>query len=166
MTELLDKFASGKSVVVSLLALVLGTSALFSIGPYATVQQLNEARPLPEEQLSSAEYTVEVLERIGVEGREMYASFQLMDVLNPILICTFLIVLLAWLSRLAHCSQKVRVVAFVPLVVAVAELWENSLLYTSAVGFPAVPAGLDSLQIATALKFGGGGLFNVAGDYA
>lgn len=155
MIKKLDQIASGKLVIISLFLLIVGTSALFTLGPYTTVQQLNENDPLPEEQLSTPEYTLAVMERIGGEGRELYASFQLMDVLNPILICSFLIFLLVWLSQHVHMASKLRLVVYLPLMIAIAELWENTLLYSTAISFPVVPTGLDTLQVATAIKFGG-----------
>ena len=158
MLESLIWFATGKRVLVSLITLLIGGAALFMLGPYPNIVRLNGNRALPEEQFSTPDSTAEFLVRIGPQGRELYAYFQLSDLLNPMLICTFLILLVAWLIRLSGRSKQLKMLTIVPLLVLIAELWENSLLYLAATGFPSAPIGFETLQFAITLKFGGLGL--------
>lgn len=155
MLEATIYFATGRRVLIAFLAMVIVGFSLFSLGPYSEIAELNGNKPLPEERFSSVESTTGFLEAIGQEGRAMYGSFQLLDLLNPILICTFLILLLAWLLKLGSLTKRLFVLSIFPLLVLIGEFWENWLLYLAATGYPSIPGAMETHQIALYLKFGG-----------
>jgi hypothetical protein len=103
----LQKFATGRAVVMVLVLWLTYGILFFVLGPYDTVQQAG-GRPLLEETFGYG--TAEVQERLhllGQEGRIAYQTFQLLDGLNALLMTIALTLSLAFtLSRLV--SARVR----------------------------------------------------------
>jgi len=151
----LSTSVTGGHVLAALAALMFGGFLLFTSGPYPEIQALNDNLPLPEEQLASPEMVHEFLSRIGAEGRSKYRVYQHLDVLNPLLIGSFFGLLILWLLKVATLARQWRVLALLPLVVLLAELWENILLFVAAANHPAPSMGIEMLSAASALKFGG-----------
>jgi hypothetical protein len=149
------KFASGRSVIVALLALLSGGALLFNLGPYAALRRLAGGRAIPEEAPSSAAAVHAFLEHVGPEGRETYWRAQWLDLLNPVLLGGFTLLLLGWLLVRARLERgPVRLVLALPLVMAAAELVENVLLASATRAFPGSAWGTGFVSVATRLKLG------------
>ena len=133
-------------------------SLRFLFGPYPELLNLNNNAPLPEEQLSTPETVASFLEQIGPQGRELYIQFQFLDLLNPLIIVTFLLLTMAWLLKQRGEGSVLRFVLLVPLLILVAELWENTLLALAGASYPQSGSGIASVGLATVLKFLGLGL--------
>ncbi|MCY4266096.1 MAG: hypothetical protein OXE78_14780 [Gammaproteobacteria bacterium] len=153
MTQKIIALANGRLVLTALLATLVGASYVFTLGPYPKVENLAGNSIMPEEQISTAVYLAEFLEQLGPEGRELYASAQLVDLLNPLLLGIFLTLLIAWLLKAGNRTDTWNPLVLVPLLMVLGELWEDALLYLAAGGYPAVPVGMQTLPMATLLKF-------------
>ena len=133
----LQKFATGRAVVMVLFLWLTYGILFFVLGPYATVQQAG-GRPLLEETFGyGAAEVQERLHRLGQEGRVAYQTFQLLDGLNALLMTIALTLSLAFtLSRLVSARSPLRFLVYLPVLAGVGELVENSLLLTTLSSFP------------------------------
>ena len=64
----------------------LGGGALFQLGPYPTLKSETGGAPLPEETVMSPAAFRSFLGDLGESGRALYSSFQIWDLVNPLLI--------------------------------------------------------------------------------
>ncbi len=133
----LQKFATGRAVVIALVLWLVYAVPLFVMGPYATLQHA-VGGPLLEETFGYG--ATEVQERLHVlaeEGRNSYHRFQLLDGLNALLMTTALTLSLAYtLSRLVAARSPLRLLVYLPVLAGAGELFENSLLLAVLSSFP------------------------------
>ncbi len=155
MIDRILKWATGARAVVALAALGFGGVPLFRASPYDDVKALLGGASLPEETITSSERFAEVLEVLGVTGRELYLQFQVWDLLNPILSGVAGAMLLGWLlKRSRRADSAWRFVVLLPVVTLCADLLENLVIAIAVGAFPDLGAIGNALPLATAAKFG------------
>ena len=76
MIDVMIRWATGRRAALALGALLIGGSALFQLGPYASVKRMTNAPALPEETLTTAAALEEFLDGLDEPTRTAYARFQ------------------------------------------------------------------------------------------
>ncbi len=152
---LLD-FTTGRRTIAAVVVFAVGGTALFRFSPYSAVREASGGRPLPEEGLTSPVQLGEFLTGIGATGRELYASFQVWDLLNPLLLGFMGVMLVGWLVvRGALRGTAGRWLIIVPLIAPFADLVENAVIAGSIASFPESSATAQLLPLISGAKFGG-----------
>ncbi len=133
----LQRFATGRIVVVALVVWLTYATLFFTLGPYAMLQHAGGG-PLLEETLGyDATQVQEWLDLLGEAGRNSYHTFQLLDGLNALLMTIALTLSLVFsLSRLVSARSPLRLLFYLPVLAGVGELLENSLLVAALSRFP------------------------------
>lgn len=145
--------ATGRRVLVSLVLLGLGGTVLFRLGPYAGLKVVAGNRPLPEESTTALPELGSFLSGLGSSGRELYASFQLWDFLNPLLVAVAGTLLLGWLVQHAGLTRRIwRYSVLLAPFAALADALENLLLRAAIVAYPAPAPLAPVLETTTKLK--------------
>jgi len=144
-------WATGRRVIQSILVAVGGGFALFRFGPYAQVSSL--AGPLPEEAVSSRADLHGFLQELGAGGRELYATFQVWDFLNPLLLGFVSVALVGWLLGRSRLVQGRTVAAAIPFTAPVADATENVVLLLTIAAFPSDPWVGALFPVVTSVKF-------------
>lgn len=137
ITNWLQKFATGRVVVVALVVWLAYATLFFALGRYAMLQHAGGG-PLLEETFGYGATEVQQwLDVLGEAGRNSYHTFQLLDGLNALLMTIALTLSLAFtLSRLVSERSPLRLLSYLPVLAGVGELLENSLLVAALSSFP------------------------------
>ena len=151
MVTAILRWATGRRVIQSILVLAAGGFALFRFGPYSQVSAV--AGPLPEETVSSRTDLHGFLQELGEGGRELYATFQYWDFLNPLLLGFFSVALVGWLLGRSQLTYGRSVAAAVPFVAPIADAMENAVLLLAISAFPADPWVGGLFPLVTSIKF-------------
>ena len=155
MTTLAIRLATGARAVAAVVALGVGGSLLFRLSPYARLKTILNHASLPEETITSPGRLAEILDTLGVAGRELYLQFQAWDVVNPLLICLAGAMLLGWLlKRAQRTNSKWRVIIWLPVAMLAADLLENLVLSVAVGAYPDPVAIVNALPLVTTIKFG------------
>ncbi len=133
----LQKFATGRAVVMAIILWLMYAMLFFARGPYATLRQIGDG-PLLEETLGyGARDVQERLHVLGEEGRSHYHTFQLLDGLNALLMTIALSLSLAFtLSHLVAATNPLRLLVYLPALAGAGEVIENLLLLAALSSFP------------------------------
>jgi hypothetical protein len=131
--------------------MVIGGAALFRFGPYAQVSAV--AGSLPEETISGRSDLYAFLQELDAGGRELYATFQVWDFLNPLLVGFFSVAMVGWLLGRSRVVRGRAVVVSVPFVGPVADAIENVVLLLAVSAFPVDPWVGALFPFVTSLKF-------------
>lgn len=145
------RWATGYRVIQALLVAAGGGFALFRFGPYARVSSI--AGPLPEESVSSRSDLQDFLRELGGSGRELYATFQLWDFLNPLLLGFLSVASVGWLLGRSRLVRGRTVAAALPFVGPIADAVENVVLLVTVTAFPADPWVAELFPLVTSVKF-------------
>jgi hypothetical protein len=152
----LQELASGRAVLFAL-AVWLGFGfLLFQFTSYRTLQAANRNRPLLEERFGyTTEDVTSQMQALG-EWRGSYRNFQILDYIHALLMSLALTLALTFaLTRLFGPANPLRLLALAPIVAALAEFAENSLLIALCARYPGVSPGLTGpASVATQLKLG------------
>ncbi len=149
-------FATGRRAIAAVVVFAVGGTAFFRLSPYSAVRAASGDRTLPEEGLTNPVQFHEFLTDIGATGRELYLSFQLWDLLNPVLLGLMGVMIVGWLiKRGALRGTAGRWLIIVPLVAPFAELVENAVIAWSIASFPEASATARFLPLVTGAKFAG-----------
>lgn len=151
MVKAILEWATGRRVIQSLLVAAGGGWALFRFGPYSQVRSV--AGPLPEETVSSRSDLHGYLRELGAGGRELYATFQVWDFLNPLLLGFLSVALVGWLLGRSRLVRGRPVAAAVPFVAPLADAMENAVLLLTIAAFPADPWLGELVPLVTSVKF-------------
>ena len=152
MFKRIESIATGKNVILALLAMVIGGALLFNLGPYAEVVALNPGNTLSEETFAPGDGLAAFLDGLGSEGRRVYLFHLLADFLNPLLMGSFFALLLTWTGKLSRLPVY-PLVLLLPMLVVLAEIVENVFLMIATLNFPGAAPGIALLTAATFLKF-------------
>lgn len=144
---------SGRFTLIACATLVVGGTALFTLGPYTELSAA--AGLLPEESLTSAAELHGFLAELSPDDRTRYLWWQLWDVLNPLLIGFLGVTLVAWLARRATAGTAPGWLLAIPLVTPAADLCENAILARAVLVFPDQTSLASVLSGVTAIKFAG-----------
>ncbi len=158
MTEIVEtvlRWSTGRRVLQALLLMGLGGGALFQLGPYPTLKSEAGGAPLPEETVMSPAAFRSFLSDLGESGRALYSSFQIWDLLNPLLIGFLGVALIGWLVGNSGLVPGRRLVIIVPFVAPLADLGENILILLAIAAFPDVTRLASLLPVVTIMKFVG-----------
>ena len=149
-------FATGRRTIAALVVFAVGGTTLFRVSPYSAVKEAAAGRTLPEERLTSPAELSEFLTDIGATGRDLYTSFQVWDVLNPLLLGFMAVMLVGWLVKVGDLRDtNGRWLIVVPLIAPLADLVENLIIAGSIASFPEASAVARFLPLITGAKFGG-----------
>lgn len=155
LIDLILRLATGTRTAVTLAAFAFGGTLLFRLSPYNDVKARLDGASLPEETITSPDRFAEVLQVLGVVGRESYLQFQVWDLLNPILIGVAGAMLLGWLlKRGQRATSSWRFVVLLPVALLTADLLENLVIAIAVGAFPERVALGTALPLVTAAKFG------------
>jgi hypothetical protein len=155
MIASLLRWSTGRMAVLGVAVMVIGGQLLFRLGPYPRLESLPGGADLPETASTAPAVVAAYLERIGPEGRVLYAQFQWFDLLNPVLICVALVPLIGWLvGRAGVADRPWRYLILLPVVGGAMDLVEDALLMGAIAAYPAPAAGSGLLPLITMLKFG------------
>lgn len=144
---------TGARVVLAIAAALVGGAVVIFGGPYQAVRAA-AGRALPEEMSTGPAAVTSFLTALGEAGRERYATFQYLDLLNPVLLPTALALLLLWLAARARLPGRLgRALLLLPLTLALADLGENLLLLGAIGRYPAPGPLAALLPHLTTLKF-------------
>lgn len=147
------RWATGRRVIQSTLAGLLGGYVLFEYGPYSEVRAL--AGPLPEESITGSVALYAYLENLGALGRELYGSFQIWDFLNPLAIGLITVTLVGWLLSRSEVVRGRTVAMAIPFAGPAADAVENLLLLNAAAAFPDAAWTARLFPLVTSAKFFG-----------
>lgn len=150
------RWATGYRVIQSFLVAVGGGFALFRFGPYDRVSSL--AGPLPEESVSSRSDLHGFLQELGAGGRELYATFQFWDFLNPLIIGFLCVALVGWLLGRSRIVRGRTLMIAIPFVTPVADALENVVVLLAVAAFPSDPWFGGLFPVVTSVKFVGLGV--------
>ncbi len=149
-------FATGRRTIAAVVVFAVGSTALFRLSPYSAIKEAVGGRTLPEEGLTSPAQLNEFLTDIGATGRELYSSFQMWDLLTPLLLGFMGVMLVGWLVKRGALRRTAgRWLIIVPLIAPFAELVENVVIAGSLASFPETSATAQLLPFITGAKFGG-----------
>jgi len=151
MVTAILRWATGRRVIQSILVAAVGGFALFRFGPYSEVSSV--AGPLPEETVSSRSDLHGFLQELGGGGRELYATFQIWDFLNPLLLGFLSVALVGWLLGRSRLARGRSVAAGIPFVAPIADAIENVVLLLTVAAFPADPWVGELFPLVTSVKF-------------
>ncbi|MBL8978375.1 MAG: hypothetical protein JNM53_08185 [Gemmatimonadetes bacterium] len=155
MIASLLRWSTGRMAALGVALMVIVGQVVFRFGPYPRLEALPGGADLPETASTAPELVAAYLERIGPEGRELYARFQWFDLLNPVLICVALVPLIGWLiGRAGVADRPWRYLILLPFVAGAMDLVEDFLLMGAIAAYPAAGAGSGVLPLITMLKFG------------
>lgn len=142
----LQKLATGRVVVGSLVVWLTYATLFFAWGSYAALKHAGGG-PLLEETFGySATDVQKWLELVGEAGRKSYHTFQLLDGLNASLMTIALTLSLAFaLGRLVSARSPLQLLSYLPVLAGVADLLENSLLVAALSSFPSETTAAGSL---------------------
>ncbi|NNF38853.1 MAG: hypothetical protein HKN71_09300 [Gemmatimonadetes bacterium] len=147
------RWATGRRVLQSILVAAAGGFVLFRFGPYAQVSSV--AGPLPEETVSTRSDLHGFLGELGEGGRELYATFQLWDFLNPLLLGFLSVAVVGWLIGRSRLGSGRNVAVIIPFVAPIADALENVVLLLVIAAFPADPWIGGLFPLVTSVKFMG-----------
>ncbi len=155
MIASLLRWSTGRMAALGVALMVIVGQVVFRLGPYPRLEALPGGADLPETASTAPAVVAAYLERIGPEGRELYAQFQWFDLLNPVLICVALVPLIGWLLHRAGVADRAwRYLILLPLVAGLMDLVEDVLLMGVIAAYPATGAWSGLLPLITMLKFG------------
>ncbi len=155
MIASLLRWSTGRMAALGVALMVIIGQVIFRFGPYPRLEALPGGADLPETASTAPALVAAYLERIGPEGRELYARFQWFDLLNPVLICVALVPLIGWLiGRAGVADRPWRYLILLPFVAGAMDLVEDFLLMGAIAAYPATAAGSGILPLITMLKFG------------
>ena len=152
MLNRIERLASGRNVILALLAMLVGGALLFNLGPYAEVVSINTRSTVPEETFAPGNGLGAFLEGLGESGRRVYLRHLVLDFLNPLLMGSFFALLLTWTGKLSRLPVY-PLVLVLPLLIVLAETVENILLMLATISFPGEATGIGILTAATFMKF-------------
>ena len=116
MGERFLEWCTGRRVLAALVLFMVVGFGLFNLGPYPRLKALTEEAPFPEEAVTTPEQLAVFLQEIGPVGRDLYLSFQLWDVANPLLIGFLGLVLVGWMVRRGTESEGRVFLLAVPVI--------------------------------------------------
>lgn len=155
MIASLLRWSTGRMAALGVALMIIGGQLIFRLGPYPRLEALPGGADLPETASTAPAMVAAYLERIGPEGRELYAQFQWFDLLNPVLICVALVPLIGWLlGRAGVADRPWRYLILLPFVAGAMDLLEDVLLMGVIAAYPEPAAGGGLLPLITMLKFG------------
>lgn len=154
MIDAMLRAATGRRALLAVVALLIGGSALFRLGPYATVKNATTSPTLPEEAVTSPAALTAFLTELDEPTRAAYARFQAWDLFNLVLFGTAGVMLLGWMLKRAGLGETGwRWLIVLPLGLMVADLAENGLLSLAIAHFPDSIATSAALPWVTGTKF-------------
>ena len=153
-------FHKGKNVLFAWIACLAFGMFLFQFGSYPKLKIASGNTDLPEEQFGfSAEYFYQFLNLIDETGRAIYFNFQLFDYLNAALLGIALFGTLCYFLNRITDNKLATVILTFPLLAAVFDVSENSLILYALSQFPEkVESAVHFANIFTKLKLSAGSL--------
>lgn len=149
----LRRAASGRKLAIAVFLAVGFSLLMFQLGPWDSLKA-SAGGPVLEEQMGygPAEVTT-LMEALGPQGRGAYRRFQVIDLINAVFVASALALLLTWtLTRLCRPGSPLGALVYLPLALLLAEVLENSLLFTLAGAYPALPAWIGLASGVTQVK--------------
>ena len=143
---LLDRLysvVSAKTVITAFLIWIVAAAALFTAGPYATLQSSVDT-PLLEERFGySGPEANEWFHSLSDAGQALYWSFQWLDLANAFVMATALFLAIVYiLKRFNLGNSPGRLLLALPVVILLCEWIENGLILMLLSQHPKVSIGL------------------------
>lgn len=156
---ILEFFQKGRNIVLTWAVFLSFGIFLFQFSLFPELKVLSENADLPEERFGfSSDYIYGFLDKIGEPGRSLYFSFQLLDYVNALLLGLAVFgTLYYFLGRITK-KRLARVILTFPVLAAVFDLFENSLICYLLSFFPdRSDSTAEFISLFTKLKLTAGG---------
>ncbi|NNE97459.1 MAG: hypothetical protein HKN25_00425 [Pyrinomonadaceae bacterium] len=153
-------FHKGKNVLFAWIVFLVFGLFLFQFSVYPKLKAAGENRELPEESFGySTDYFYGFVDKISEAGRAMYFNFQLLDLVNALLLgITLFATLTYFLNRITD-KKLARVILVLPVLAALFDILENASIIYLLSDFPdRIGALTQTASLFTKLKLTAGSL--------